>query len=89
MHPDPIELLNAQNAQLQQQNAQLSGLLHQRAEPLWTAVLDATTTLIAMAEQGHPQAREMLGKWVRAQDAARELVHRSPLTVPHGSVPRA
>ena len=66
--------LRAENAQLRQalQTAQQTAMqqqmiLHQRAEPQLTAVMDALDTLAQMAEQGHPQARELLARWNQVQ----------------------
>jgi hypothetical protein len=89
---EQLEILQAQVTALQQQNMQLQQLMHQRAEPTALEVLDTIGRWVQMAQQGHPQARELLAGWVRAQDAARELVAGPAALVvarANGSLPRS
>jgi hypothetical protein len=77
----------AENAALKQTVAQQQMVLHQRAEPMLTAVMDALDNLCQMAEQGHPAARQLLTRWLqvqrRTQDATRGLA-----VVRNGTVPQ-
>ena len=75
VHPGPaqtIEALRAENAALQQALAQHQTLLHQRAEPMLLAAMDALDNLCAMAEAGHPQARALIERWTRVQQRAQD-----------------
>jgi len=55
--------LQRENVQLRQTVAQQQQVLHQRAEPLVAAVIDALNMLCALAAQGHPAAPELLKGW--------------------------
>lgn len=79
-----------QIAELGQQNQVLQQLLRQRSEPMLAAVLDAMNDLSAMAEQGHPGARDLLAKWNAALERARAAAPGKPsgIVVANGHVPR-
>lgn len=73
---ETIQALQVENTALKQALGQHQALLHQRAEPVFLQAMDALDNLCAMAEQGHPQARELVAKWNRVQQRAQDAATR-------------
>lgn len=76
MHPfsgdQVIVALQQENAALRQANAQLQTILHQRAEPILTQVVDALSTVSQLAQQGNPAAKAIIDNWQKALSLAAE-----------------
>jgi hypothetical protein len=91
---EQLDMLQGEVQQLRQQFGQAQAVLHQRSEPMLTAVLDALNQLATFAETpGHPAnavARDLLQKWVAANDRARKVVEGRPsIAVANGNFPHA
>jgi hypothetical protein len=66
-----ITNLQAENQQLKQMLVQKEMVMHQRAEATFCAMIDCMNQLAAMAQAGHPGAKQLLKQWAGALDGAR------------------
>ena len=61
-----VEALQAENQRLQQELYAARQVLHQRAEPILTAIIDSLATVAQLAAQGHPGAQAIVSGWKRS-----------------------